>query len=69
MFTLNLRNTIQHTSRSKGSGKTGLPVSPENTNPVNDGLHLSPGFERRGVYLVNETAPLVTAMWREACAG
>ncbi|MEQ8559240.1 MAG: GNAT family N-acetyltransferase [Henriciella sp.] len=76
LFTVGTRKA----ARGKGLGKAmlspvlasadkaGLPVYLENTNPVNDGFYRSLGFERRGEFRVDETAPLVTTMWREAQA-
>ena len=64
-------------ARGKGLGKAmlapvlaaadreGLPVYLENSNPANDGFYRSLGFERRGEFRVDETAPVVTTMWRE----
>lgn len=74
LFTVGTRKA----ARGQGLGKAmltpvlaaadtaGLPVYLENTNPVNDGFYRSLGFERRGEFRVDRTAPLVTTMWREA---
>ena len=74
LFTVGTRKA----ARGKGLGKAmlapvlaaadrkGLPVYLENTNPANDGFYRSRGFERRGEFRVDETAPLVTTMWRES---
>ncbi|WP_084398772.1 GNAT family N-acetyltransferase [Henriciella aquimarina] len=68
-------------ARGKGLGKAmlapvltaadrkGLPAYLENTNPANDGFYRSLGFERHGDFRVDETAPLVTTMWREPQPG
>ena len=72
LFTVGTRKA----ARGKGIGKAllspvlaaadrdGLPVYLENTNPVNDGFYRSLGFEKRGEFHVDETAPIVTTMWR-----
>lgn len=76
LFTVGTRKA----ARGKGLGKAmitpvltaadreRLPVYLENTNPVNDGFYRSLGFDKRGEFRVDETAPLVTTMWREVQA-
>ncbi len=73
LFTVGTRKA----ARGKGLGKAlvspvlaaadkaGLPVYLENTNPANDGFYRSLGFQRTGEFHVDETAPVVTTMWRE----
>ena len=73
LFTVGTRKA----ARGKGLGKAmlapvlaaadreGLPVYLENTNPLNDGFYRSLGFGPRGEFRVDDTAPLVTTMWRE----
>lgn len=77
LFTVGTRKAARGTGLGKGlispvlaaADSAGLPVYLENTNPVNDGFYRSLGFERHGDFRVDETAPLVTTMWREPQPG
>lgn len=74
LFTVGTRKAARGTGLGKAilapvlaaADRERLPVYLENTNPVNDGFYRSLGFERRSEFRVDETAPLVTTMWREA---